>query len=164
MKRIIASTGLSFIVFGILYEVGFFDYFFLDDGYSALKGIALLCVVFLIISLSIHLLLDKWVRYEQILEFVVKDKRFVEVQLSSTVLNDGSTMSVMSGPNEPFYAHEYFITYGRKDALEEDFEKEVPENVYNAFQEGDLVHVHKKRTIVATHYTVVREKVIPQKF
>ena len=160
MKRIIASTGLSFIVFGILYEIGFFDYFFLDDGYAALKGIALLCLVFLIISLSIHVLLDKfWVRYEQTLEFVVKEKRFIEIPLNSTSNTDGSIM-MGAQSTSALYGYEYFITYGRKDSLEEDFEKEVPANVYNAFQEGDLVHVRKRRTIVATHYTVVREKVL----
>ena len=162
MKRNFATSVLSFFVFGILYELGFFDHFFLDDGFAAIKGIALICVVFFVVGISIHLLLDKWVRYEQILEFVVKNKRLVEIQLASTTNGDGS--AAMAIPSEPFYGHEYFINYGRKDALEEDFEKEVSENVYNAFQEGDIVHVHKKRTIVATHYTVVREKVIPKKF
>ena len=161
MKRNFATAVLSFFVFGLMYELGFFDYFFLDDRLTALMGTAIMCVVFFVIGVSLHVLLDKWVRYEQILEFVVKDKRVIEIPFTSTL--GGET--IMGVPKEStFYAHEYFISYGRKDALEEDFEKEVSENVYNAFQEGDLVHVQKKRTIVATHYTVVREKVIPQKF
>jgi hypothetical protein len=152
MKRNFAIAVLAFFVFGILYELSFFDYFFLDDGYTALKGIALICVIFFLIATSIHKLLDHWIEYEQEVEFIIEKKKIIPREMNMVDGNPGSGI----------YINTYYLIFSRKDSPEEKFEKEVRKNVFDAFTEGDIVKVDKKRTIVDTHYKVIKEKDIPK--
>lgn len=160
MKRNIFNTFVVFCIYCIFYKLGVFTFFFAKgDGQSVFLGLILLAGCFLVVSSLLHFLLDRyWVRYEQILEFTIKEKKVLEVQLAPATNTDGSpTLAI---PNQDVCGHEYILVFSRKDAPEEEFEKEVCENVFKAFEEGNIVHVHKRRTIVATHYTVVREKII----
>lgn len=158
MKRNIFNTFVVFGIYCLFYEVGFFEFFFVEGGGNQIVGIILLAFTFLIVSSLVHFALDHWIIYEQTLEFFIKEKRVVEVQMIPSNNNMDGSPTLTIDPN--FCGHEHFLIYARKDAPEEEFEKDVCENVFNAFEEGDIVHVHKTRSIVATHYKVVREKVI----
>lgn len=72
-------------------------------------------------------------------------------------------MNMVDGnPGSGIYINTYYLIFSRKDSPEEKFEKEVRKNVFDAFTEGDIVKVDKKRTIVDTHYKVIKEKDIPK--
>jgi|GEM_PF-4195801 len=160
MKRNIFNTFVVFCIYCIFYKLGFFT-FFLIEGNSKLAFLGLILLVgsFFVVASLLHFLLDKyWVRYEQTLEFIIKEKKVIEVQLAPATNTD--ELPALAIPNQGICGHEYILLFSRKDAPEEEFEKEVCENVFNAFEEGNIVHVRKRRTTVATHYTVVREKII----
>jgi len=159
MKRIIFNAFVAFCMYCLLYKLGFFGFFFIGGSKLAIAGICILVGIPFSSSISLHILLDHWVNYEQEIEFTIKEKKMEpNYAYSGSTNNDGN--AVMIPIESVVCGYTYILIYSRKDAPEEVFEKDVRPNVYNSFEEGETVKVNKKRTIVATHYKVVREKSI----
>lgn len=152
MKRIGFNAFVAFCMYCIFYKLGFFEFFFMGGGKMAIAGISILIGVFLSSSISLHIFLDHWISYEQEVEFIIAQKKIISREINSTGEN------IRSG----IYMDTYYFTFSRKGSPEEVFEKEVRMNVYNSFEEGAIVKVNKRRTIVDTHYKVIKEKDIPQ--